>query len=440
MVTIVQKFGGTSVETPNHLIEVARRISDEKRKGRRLIVVVSAMGQSTDELVALALRVSPSPPRREMDMLLTAGERISMALLAIALDSLGTKAISFTGSQSGIITDDRHSDARIAAIRPFRIEESLSQDKIVIVAGFQGVSLAKEITTLGRGGSDTTAVALAIRFTSPWCDIFTDVHGVLTADPRIVPTARTLPQIDYEPTIVLSHLGAGVLFRRSVILARKYGMPIRVGCSLSAGPETWIGPSPKESEMPETPLSKPGPSRRGSGAGPDKMRSPDAATQSGSPDFPTESDRILSVALESHCTLVEIEGCHALSKLAALLDDVSAPQVWLWVESLAGESKNVVRGVCAGSGPDSKRLGEAIVKSGAAVHIHSELAVASLVGEGILARPSLLREALDSIVEAGIEVRAARSGSLSLSFLVEKRRAADLVRLLHDRFVTAETS
>lgn len=443
MVTIVQKFGGTSVETPHHLLEAARRILEEKRRGRRLIVVVSAMGQSTDELVALALRVSPTPPRREMDMLLTAGERISMALLAIALDSLGAHAISFTGSQSGIITDDRHSDARIVAIRPFRIEESLSLEKIVIVAGFQGVSQAKEVTTLGRGGSDTTAVALAVRFGSPWCDIFTDVHGVLTADPRIVPTARTIPRIDYEPTIVLSHLGAGVLFRRSVILARKYGMPIRVGCSLSEGPETWIGSPIEEGEMAGDPKKRPasGPTEakgtQGTKETPGAKGTPfqESARPPASNDFPTESDRILSVALEGHCVAVEIEARRAAAELVSILEDAAGPVPWLWVEAVSGISGSVARGVCAEPGPDEKMLGEAVARSGVKVQIRRGLAAASLVGEGILARPGLLRESLDCLSSAGLDVVAARSGSLSLSFLVEGADAAEAVRVLHSRFV-----
>ena len=400
MVTIVQKFGGTSVETPHHFLDVARRILEEKRRGRRLIAVVSAMGQSTDDLIALAQEVSPHPPRREMDMLLTAGERISMALLAIALDRSGAPAISFTGSQSGIITDDRHSDARIIAIRPFRIEESLSQEKIVIVAGFQGVSPAKEVTTLGRGGSDTTAVALAIRFGSPWCEIFTDVHGVLTADPRIVPRARTIPRIDYEPTIVLSHLGAGVLFRRSVILARKYGMPIRVGCSLTDGPQTWIGPPREEDDTMSS--AKDGAPHGDAKPAIPAGRAPEetARPADAQGDFPTESDRILSVALEGRCIMVEIEGLPRLADLATLLDECSGPSSWLWVESLQRPHGSLVRGVCAEPGPDEEKLGAAVKTHGATVHIRRGLAAASLVGEAILARPGLLRDGLTALSEA----------------------------------------
>ncbi len=437
MVTIVQKYGGTSVETPHHFLGVARRILEEKGRGRRLIVVVSAMGQSTDDLVALARQVSPSPPRREMDMLLTAGERISMALLAIALDSSGAPAISFTGSQSGIITDDRHNEARIVAIRPFRIEQSLTEEKIVIVAGFQGVSQGKEVTTLGRGGSDTTAVALAIRFGSPSCEIFTDVHGVLTADPRIVPTARTLPRINYEPTIVLSHLGAGVLFHRSVILARKYGMPIRVGCSLSDGPETWIGPSRRETDMTGPSQSKSGRGRPARSAEPKATPSSEAGAAGSSADFPTESDRILSVALEAHCTMVEIEGGCGPTMLAALLDHASTCQTWLWVETLGTQSGDIIRGVCAGTGPDDEKLGAAVKLAGVTVRTHGSLAVASLVGEGILSRPSLLHETLTHLAENGIRPVATRSGSLSLSFLVQEKQAVETVRLLHDHFVTS---
>lgn len=444
MVTIVQKYGGTSVETPSHLLDVARRILEEKARGHRLIVVVSAMGQSTDELVALARRVSPSPPRREMDMLLTAGERISMALLAIALDSLGAPAISFTGSQSGIITDDRHSDARIVAIRPLRIEEELSRDRIVIVAGFQGVSHRKEVTTLGRGGSDTTAVALAIRFCSPWCEIYTDVHGVLTADPRIVPAARTIDRMDYEPAIILSHLGAGVLFRRSVILARKYGMPIRVRCSLASGPDTWIGKRPGEATAPpearekrEASASPEAREKRAATAPPDKQQEVrmESKPQPVNGDFPAETERILSVALERACVAVEIAGTGPAANLLALIDEPPTSSPWTWIATASDGQQSFVRGVCPAPGPDEEALRARAGAIGASIRVQRGLSAASMVGEGILARANLMREAIECLESAGIRVIATHTGSLSLSFLVEEASAPRAAHLLHDRFV-----
>jgi aspartate kinase len=399
MITLVQKYGGTSVETPHHLLGVARRILEEKRRGSRLIVVVSAMGQATDELIALANRVSTRPPRREMDMLLTAGERISMALLAIALESLGARAISFTGSQSGIITDDRHSDARIAEIRPSRIEECLAEERIVIVAGFQGVSLRKEVTTLGRGGSDTTAVALAVRFGSPWCEIYTDVHGVLTADPRIVPRARTVRRIGYDTAITLSHLGAGVIFRRSVILARKYHMPIRVLCSIASGEDTWIGPVPEEAPVEIRP--------------------------------PMESDSVLSIALEGRCISVRLEGKMQLGAMLALLDEGPA---WTWIETWRHGDRNGVRAVRPESS-ESGDLRDRAAIAGLEIEFQRDLAVVSLVGEGILAQPALARDVVDALAAAGILVHAARTGSLFLSFLIDREHGAEATRLLHERYV-----
>ena len=428
MTTLVQKYGGTSVATPQHLLGVARRILEEKRLGRRMLVVVSAMGQTTDELLALARQVSPNPPRREMDMLLTAGERITMALLAMTLESLDVAAISFTGSQSGIITDDRHSDARIVEIRPFRIEEALEQERVVIVAGFQGVSVHKEITTLGRGGSDTSAVALAIRFGCPWCEIFTDVHGILTADPRIVPAARTLPRIGYEATIVLSHLGAQVLFRRSVILARKFGMPVRIRCSLSDGPETWIGPLPETTALGTA---------RSVEASPKEAAPKEVSMMANQPrsDLPMESDRILSIALEARCVTVEVEGNAPADKLLAVLGEEGGAAPWTWVEAQVLQNRAVVRGVCPEPGPDESRLLARTRGFGGTVRVCRDLAVVSLVGEGILARPELLAQVHAHMTEAGISVHCARSSSLSLSFLIDAARAEEAVRLLHKRFV-----
>ena len=195
---VVQKYGGSSMAGPEKIREVARRIMQTRTAGHAVCVVVSAMGDTTDDLLANAKRLSPNPARRELDMLLSAGERISMALLCIALRELGGDAISFTGSQSGIITNDRHSDARIIEVRPFRVQDELARGKIVVVAGYQGVSYKKEVTTLGRGGSDTTAVAMAAALGAQWCEICSDVDGVYSADPRVVPAARRLGELNYE--------------------------------------------------------------------------------------------------------------------------------------------------------------------------------------------------------------------------------------------------
>jgi aspartate kinase len=233
MALIVQKYGGTSVGTPERIRSVAARIAAARQAGQRLVVVVSAMGHTTDELIDLAGQVSKSPPHREMDMLLTAGERISMALLSMALADLGVDAVSFTGSQSGIITDGSHRRARILEIRPQRIREAIESDRVVIVAGFQGVSRAKEVTTLGRGGSDTSAVALASVLGAECCEIYTDVDGIYSADPRVVTEARLYPQMRLDLMSELASLGAGVLHPRSVQLAHHFGVRLWVKNSLN---------------------------------------------------------------------------------------------------------------------------------------------------------------------------------------------------------------
>jgi aspartate kinase len=247
---VVQKYGGSSVADAEGIKRVAKRIVATRTAGDQVVVAVSAMGDTTDELIDLANRVSPQPPGRELDMLLTAGERISMALLAMAIASLGMEARSFTGSQAGVITDAVHGRARIIDVTPGRISSALAEGAIPIVAGFQGVSqTTKDITTLGRGGTDTTAVALAAALSADVCEIYTDVDGVFTADPRIVPTARRLPRISYEEMLEMAACGAKVLVPRCVEYARRYGVPIHVRSSFSDKTGTWVsGHASDESE------------------------------------------------------------------------------------------------------------------------------------------------------------------------------------------------
>ena len=238
---IVQKFGGSSVSDAESIKRVAARIAATKRSGQQVVVVVSAMGDTTDELIDLANQVSPMPNARELDMLLTAGERISMALLAMAISNLGLEARSFTGSQAGIITTSTHGRARVIDVTPGRIQEALKEGAIAIVAGFQGVAQdTKDITTLGRGGSDTTAVALAAALDADVCEIYTDVDGVFSADPRIVPTARKLKSVTYEEMLELAASGAKVLHLRCVEYARRFNLPIHVRSSFSNLEGTWV--------------------------------------------------------------------------------------------------------------------------------------------------------------------------------------------------------
>ena len=237
---IVQKFGGSSVANPERIKRVAQRVVETRRKGHDVVVVVSALGDTTDELLALAGQISENPPERELDMLMATGEQVSVALLAMAIEELGEDAISFTGAQVGILTDGAHTKAKLVDIRSNRIQEELAKGRVVIVAGFQGVSLNQEITTLGRGGSDLTAVALAKALQAPICEIYTDVDGVFTADPRIEPHARKIDQISYDEMLEMASLGAQVMQARSIFVAKRFGIQIHVRSSFSSREGTMI--------------------------------------------------------------------------------------------------------------------------------------------------------------------------------------------------------
>ncbi len=240
MALIVQKFGGTSVGNAERIRAVAQHVARTRRQGDEVVVVVSAMGQFTDDLILLADEVSPNRPAREMDMLLTAGERISMALVSMALSTVGVESASFTGSQAGIITDTSHTRAKILEMRPDRIREALDDGLVPVVAGFQGVSTERDITTLGRGGSDVTAVALAAALKADVCEIYTDVTGVFSADPRVVPKARRLDRVSFDEMMEISATGGRVLMLRSVEFARRHHVPMHVRSSFTWEPGTWI--------------------------------------------------------------------------------------------------------------------------------------------------------------------------------------------------------
>ena len=235
MSIVVQKYGGSSVADIAKIQQVADRVAAAQAAGKQLVVVVSAMGDTTDELLALAKRVTESPARRELDMLLSAGERVSMALLSMALNARGVPAVSFTGSQSGIVTNDAHTNARIVEVRPYRVQDELARGKVVIVAGYQGVSYKREVTTLGRGGSDTTAVALAAALDAEACEIYSDVEGVFSADPRLVPGARRLAELSYEEMQELAESGARVLNAQAVEFAKERGIAIYARATRGGG-------------------------------------------------------------------------------------------------------------------------------------------------------------------------------------------------------------
>jgi len=245
---IVQKFGGSSVANTERIKQVAQRVVQTKRQGHDVVVVVSALGDTTDELLELARQISQNPPERELDMLMATGEQVSVALLAMAIEELGEDAISFTGSQVGIITDGRHTKAKVIDINAKRIHDEVAKGRVVIVAGFQGMTMSQEITTLGRGGSDLTAVALAKALSAELCEIFTDVEGVFTADPRIVPNARKLSAISYDEMLEMASLGAQVMQARSIFVAKRFNVPIHVRSSFSSREGTMITQAAKAME------------------------------------------------------------------------------------------------------------------------------------------------------------------------------------------------
>lgn len=242
MALIVQKYGGSSVADTDSIKRVAKRIIETKKKGNKVAVVVSAMGDTTDDLIDQAMSIDPNPPEREMDMLMTAGERISMSLLAMAIHAAGDRARSFTGQQAGFFTDARYGAAHIKAVKPDRVKQALSMGDVAIVAGFQGINEEGDATTLGRGGSDTSAVALAVALGADVCEIYTDVDGVFTADPRIVPTARRIPAIDYDSILEMASCGSKVLALRCVEYAQRFNMPLHVRSSFSHRPGTIVVP------------------------------------------------------------------------------------------------------------------------------------------------------------------------------------------------------
>ena len=242
MALIVQKYGGSSVADTDSIKRVARRIIETKKKGNKVAVVVSAMGDTTDDLIDQARSIDSNPPERKMDMLMTAGERISMSLLAMAIHAAGERAHSFTGQQAGFFTDARYGAAHIKAVKPDRVKNVLSEGEVAIVAGFQGINDEGDATTLGRGGSDTSAVALAVALGADICEIYTDVDGVFTADPRIVPTARRIPHIVYDSILEMASCGSKVLALRCVEYAQRFNMPLHVRSSFSHRPGTLIVP------------------------------------------------------------------------------------------------------------------------------------------------------------------------------------------------------
>ncbi len=410
MARIVQKFGGSSVADPDRLRRVAQRVAAEHRAGTELVVVVSAMGDTTDELLALAARISPNARRshpREVDMLLSAGERISMALLAMAIREAGVQAISFTGSQAAIITDDVHTGARIEEVRADRVREELAKGCVVIVAGFQGVSRSREVTTLGRGGSDTSAVALAAALGADRCDVYTDVDGVFTADPRVVPGARRIASLDYAEMLELATSGAQVMHPRAVELGSRFDVPIRVLSSFLDEPVGTL-----------------------------IMRK----------EYGMEELELTGLAAEDGYAALLVRGLPGeMQSTAAVLSGMSAAGVSVDMVSQMDrvDGRRDIRLTVREDDLDGALQVARAVEGelgGEEVEVHEGLARVTIVGSGMHGRPGVYASACEALLAEGIEVMGLSTSSISISLLLPAAAADRAVRALHDAFHFSESA
>ncbi len=413
MSLIVQKYGGSSVADAESVKRVAKRIVETKQAGNDVVVVVSAMGDTTDELIELANQVSPVPPARELDMLLTAGERISMAVLAMAIANLGHEARSFTGSQAGVITDSEHGKARIIDVTPGRISSALADGAIAIVAGFQGVSQGtKDITTLGRGGSDTTAVALAAALGASVCEIYTDVDGVFSADPRIVPTARRLPTITSEEMLEMAASGAKVLHLRCVEYARRFNLPVHVRSSFSHREGTWVvaeyGTDSEDSEAKGRPMEQP----IISGVAHD--RSEAKVTVVGVPDKPGQAAAIFSTVAGAGVNIDMI--VQNVSGLSGRTDiSFTAPR---------SDGAKAVRAL-------EKIQGEVGFES---LRYDDQIGKISLVGAGMRSHPGVSAKLFGCLAEAGVNIEMISTSEIRISVVVREEDVNTAVTAAHTAF------
>jgi aspartate kinase len=402
---VVQKYGGSSLADAESIKRVARRIAETKKAGNDVVVAVSAMGDTTDELLDLAQEVSPVPPPRELDMLMTAGERMSMALVAMAISDLGYSARSFTGSQAGVITDSSHGKARIIDVTPGRVTDALDKGHIVIVAGFQGVSQdTKEITTLGRGGTDTTAVALAAALGADVCEIYTDVDGVFTADPRIVPTARKISRISNEEMLELAASGSKVLHLRSVEYARRFAIPIHVRSSFSAKEGTIVTDT-TEGDTVEAPII----------AGVAHDRSEAKITVVGVPDHPGKAAEIFQT-----CADAEIN-------IDMIVQNVSATETGLTDISFTCPKTDGQTGVQA-----LRKVQESVGFS--SILYDDQIGKLSLVGAGMRSHPGVSATFFKALADTGVNIEMISTSEIRISVVTRAEVLDDAVRAVHTAF------
>jgi aspartate kinase len=409
---IVQKFGGSSVSDADGVKRVAKRVVDAQRAGNEVVVVVSAMGDTTDELLDLAGQVTDSAPAREMDMLLSAGERISMALLAMAINKLGASAQSFTGSQAGMITDGIHGKARIIDVDPHRIRTSLDKGHIAIVAGFQGMSrTTHEITTLGRGGSDTTAVALAAALEADVCEIYTDVDGIYTADPRVVHSARKIDTISSEEMLELAASGAKILHLRCVEYARRFGVPLHVRSSFSQNEGTWVIPSAEDKITTQEGVALEQPII--SGVAHD--RSEAKVTVVGVPDIPGKAAAIFQVIADAHSNIdmiVQNVSTHGTGKtdISFTLPIIEGAEA---LAALKAAQPNI--------GFEKLEYNEQIGKL-------------SLIGAGMRSHPGVSATFFKALSDAGININMISTSEIRISVVTHADLLDDAVRAIHKAF------
>ena len=407
MALIVQKYGGSSVADASSIKRVAKRVAEAKRAGHDVVVVVSAMGDTTDELIDLAQQVTPLPPQREMDILLTAGERISMSLLAMAIHNLGVDAKSFTGQQAGVITDEAYGKARIIDVTPSRIRDTVARGSVAIVAGFQGVNPStNDVTTLGRGGSDTTAVALAASLKADVCEIYTDVDGVFTADPRIVPTARKLDRVSYDEMLELAASGAKVLVLRCVEYARRYGVPIHVRSSFTTHTGTFVTDQPAaEGEIVEQPII----------AGVAHDRSEAKITVVGVPDVPGKAARIFEVVASAGVNIDMI--VQNVSVAATGLTDISF--------TLPATDGAAATAALSEHQPD---IGFT------SLQYDDTIGKLSLIGAGMRSHPGVSARLFAALSDAGINIEMISTSEIRISVVTRADSLDEAVRAVHTAF------
>lgn len=397
---IVQKYGGSSVANPERIKNVARRIVAAKKAGHDVVVVVSALGDTTDDLIDLAMKITDNPSEREMDMLMATGEQMSSALLCMAIHALDCSAISLTGAQVGIYTDNVHTKAKIRSISPDRVTSALKEGYIVVVAGFQGVNETQDITTLGRGGSDTTAVALAAVLKADACEIYTDVNGIYTADPRVVTEARKIPVISYDEMLELASLGAKVMHSRSIEFAKKYGVDIHVRSSFNDEPGTKIIEEAKEMEDVVI---------RGVAADKDQAK----ITISKVPDKPGIAARLFKILADAHVNIdmiIQNVSDQGHTDISFTVGQADLPK-----------TLKVLKNACQEVGAQK-------------VDSDDQIAKVSVVGIGMKSHSGVAANLFEILAQEGINISMISTSEIKISCVIRREQADNAVRAIHKRF------